>query len=1047
MVKMDAECSMTTSLMRWLAFYASDAQEECVSIVLRVLKLAFPHASDEQAAVGGWRAVLAVLERFYDSNLAVNIKRLERSNAELNDTLRAVLELVLGAVVRCETKETFVKDILTMEDGVQADLMAIIEKVMAQGPAILKVEADDEKKQEKEAPGLGSPLYLSRNAALESLQRENKVLKEESIYLATELERTVKTLQTVEGEKEKLAEVVQELKDHVDTDAMRMERAMHAQYDERIRNLQLELDLAKTELSDKASLAQKVSTLSDEVDLLRPLADKMKKVGTTMAKYQAKIDALSGAKDTLKRLEGTNAELVERNLKLESELAKAAALQRKLNEAKEANTAVEFRVSELETLLGRERVKLATTCSELVVVQSALHESKTLNTQLQESFHHQSTSDASVSSAAMASGISEFNPELMQKLSRLEFENGELKKQVDSDTKARIDKLLDEINDLTRLKKSFEKKYFDTQQDLQSTQSELKQTAQHFESAVAELHTKSREFNERKECLEEDVVAHALELRTVIAARDHLAAELADSKKRENGLNRDVLDLYQDLSASKEARHLLEFQNEQLELKCECLSNVRDDLGSKLARQIEYTAMQAEDAIAERLRFAHQEEDKQAQTCLKYEECIALNAAEIDQVTTTLQQAERRHFEDRRRLEASNLSTTKELEQYRNKYSVSNADWSKQEKELHKRITVLESMHTQSDQHEQELKATIKSQLHSNARLVEKNRALKADAVEKREVIAKLELAKTRLESRAALLEKERNYFSAQEERKRDVEDAVAAYSSQLSTQVTALASELSKVSKDNVDLRSKQVGCRCSVASPPRGAEAKSYYLTQIQQLDQDKHLANQKRRELLLVNAKLIHEQKQLHLKNLTLSSRVCDLEESVNHWRLRDERRMKQEGHPILDLDNEVFACTTLERDLESTTNHDTGDELPTQQDIRENEPQMVRVGKRDGSLSAVSSVEDMTILERSTATSVRRKRKLESENGTPESVHPTSAKPVAYSDFTEAEAFFSQRPPPSSKSASEPRSKRRLSHFITHNHKNNKQPDKPSECTQQ
>eukprot|EP00644_Phytophthora_capsici_P012076 jgi/Phyca11/15288/fgenesh1_pg.PHYCAscaffold_12_\ len=299
-----------TSLMRWLAFYASDTQEECISLLLEV---------------------------FYDSSLAVNVEKLERSKTELNDTLRAVLELVLGAVVQCETKEKFVKDILTMEDGVQADLMAIIEKVMTQGPAILCV---DEGKQ-KEAPGLGSPLYLSRNAALESLQRENKVLKEENIYLATELEQTMKMLQDVEGDKKKLEETVQELKERADTDSLRMERALHAQYDERMRNLQRELDLAKIELDEKAVLTQKVSALSDEVDLLRPLADKMKKVDTTMAKYKAKIDALSGAKDSLKRVEITNAELVERNLTLESELAKAAAFQRKLNEAKEANTAMD----------------------------------------------------------------------------------------------------------------------------------------------------------------------------------------------------------------------------------------------------------------------------------------------------------------------------------------------------------------------------------------------------------------------------------------------------------------------------------------------------------------------------------------------------------------------------------------------------------------------------------------------------------------------------------------------------------------------------------
>ncbi|KAF4317805.1 hypothetical protein BBO99_00005327 [Phytophthora kernoviae] len=66
----------------------------------------------------------------------------------------------------------------------------------------------------------------------------------------------------------------------------------------------------------------------------------MAKVNLTVAKYKAKIDELSGAKDSLRRVENTNSELVEKNLALETELIKAASWQRKLKQAKEANTVV-----------------------------------------------------------------------------------------------------------------------------------------------------------------------------------------------------------------------------------------------------------------------------------------------------------------------------------------------------------------------------------------------------------------------------------------------------------------------------------------------------------------------------------------------------------------------------------------------------------------------------------------------------------------------------------------------------------------------------------
>ncbi|OWZ12691.1 hypothetical protein PHMEG_00014104 [Phytophthora megakarya] len=304
--------------------------------LLRLLALAFPAENEDLKTIDGWSGVLTTLEGFYEAELTVDELELERPITELSDTLKAVLELVLGAVVQCETKEKFVKDILTMEDAVQTDLMRIIEKVMAKGAAILseRVQVDVVKNGENESPGLGSPLYLSRNAALERLKRENGVLKEENIHLARELEKMTTKYCEVETENMKLVEMMKQLKEQVESDVLRKERAMHSQYDERIQSLQL----AKADLKDKGGLAAQVPQLRDELDLLRPLAEKMKKTDSTVAKYKAKIDELSGAKDRLRVTERANAELLEKNLVLENNLAKGASCQRKLNEVKAANT-------------------------------------------------------------------------------------------------------------------------------------------------------------------------------------------------------------------------------------------------------------------------------------------------------------------------------------------------------------------------------------------------------------------------------------------------------------------------------------------------------------------------------------------------------------------------------------------------------------------------------------------------------------------------------------------------------------------------------------
>ncbi|GMF13202.1 unnamed protein product [Phytophthora lilii] len=71
----------------------------------------------------------------------------------------------------------------------------------------------------------------------------------------------------------------------------------------------------------------------------------------------------------------------------------------------------------------------------------------------------------------------------MEKLTRLDFENSELKKPINSETAERIDSLLDEIGDLSRLKKSFETKYFETHEALESTQVELRRMTESLLSA------------------------------------------------------------------------------------------------------------------------------------------------------------------------------------------------------------------------------------------------------------------------------------------------------------------------------------------------------------------------------------------------------------------------------------------------------------------------------------------------------------------------------------------------------------------------------------
>lgn len=111
-----------------------------------------------------------------------------------------VLGLVLGALVQSEEKAVFVKDIMAMDASIQVDLMAAIEKVIAEG-----VDADFSNSSQRtgslpdsqsdhnviprvqDPPAFGSPLGFSGKADLERARREIKLLKEESVRTAPQL--------------------------------------------------------------------------------------------------------------------------------------------------------------------------------------------------------------------------------------------------------------------------------------------------------------------------------------------------------------------------------------------------------------------------------------------------------------------------------------------------------------------------------------------------------------------------------------------------------------------------------------------------------------------------------------------------------------------------------------------------------------------------------------------------------------------------------------------------------------------------------------------
>ncbi|RLN86465.1 hypothetical protein BBJ28_00004706 [Nothophytophthora sp. Chile5] len=1105
------------SVMQWLALYADHQQERRSATLRRLLQQAFPVAEANYASMGDWEAVLRTLEGFYETALSVDAARMalvaDDAVAEKDKALRGVLELSLAAVVQSEEKATFVRDILAMADSAQADLMASIEKVMTQGVAVLAgcgysghdadasleaseaesevLEYQESQQQDPKSPSTNqvanahSPLYLSRNAELERVKRENGVLKDEAvsarwIHMALELEDARAKLRRRESESGSLVETIQQLKVQLDTDVQRKERSLRALYDDRIRALQREFDVAKTELHDKTEVASKVPALRDEVDLLRPLADKMAKMETTLAKYKAKIDDLLGAKGSLR----------------------------------------EFRVCELETQLARQENDVTVVGHDLEASQNALQEAKALNVQLQATIDHQLSAAATTGGdnssfvPAMTGGISEFNPELMQKVVRLEYENSELRKQVKGETSERIEGLLDEIEDLARLKKSFERKYFDTEQLLQATREELKQSRQQVEDggvAFASVKGDLRRMTERRDELRTALDDANVHLKNTIGEFEASMRDLTLTLRNREGELTDLRSGFESLTREKERLmeqcEGLSMMREDLEAELSALCNAETraklDLGARLSRQMELTMMQSEDANAEWLRLENRRERELQEACQQHEdklaavisrmtEVVGTKSAEIEQLKVALQEERQQHVDaieelktqrdaERSELEAATVEATKELERYRELHTVPNADWSSKEKDfiqqldesarlmsekeaksareseaLNTQIKELEEssvvMRELYEQQEDALKATVRSQLESNQRLVETNQALKVDVARKRSALAELENTTTQLESKVMSLEKVRAHFSTQEERKRDFKDETSSFSSQVHTQLGLVVAELEKVLEENKKLQQNLAGCSCDCRNGPSDQPpmAKDGHLSGIRQLEQDKIGEEQKRRELLLVNAKFIQEQKQLQVKNASLATEMQQLNDSIYGWLLRDERRKKDD--PKLQLrprrvekdQGAVTQAKEARRSLERPVKGLEARLKPLEATQGGHELQTVADQEN------IAPANDTSRSRATTSLVATRKRKLDA-CVTRESSKPTA---IVESEFMDAKEFFAAKSPvPRGPSSGGPASsKRRLSLFISsgrtsERQQRSEQTEKPAEGQEQ
>lgn len=673
----------------------------------------------------------------------------------------------------------------------------------------------------------------------------------------------------------------------------------------------------------------------------------------------------------------------------------------------------DFCVAELKTRISRQTSEVERLRTDLETANISLQEAQALNDQLQESAkRHEAISNPTDYSHTAASGIGDLNPELAQKLARLTHENRELRKQLDDETTERVSALVDEIEDVQRLKFSFESKYFDIKQQLEANADELAHARRNIcdkDESLEIKETDNMELLATCDTLRLALKEANVQVNQLLTKVNILENEVEERKGREQILNAHVTHL-----ESKTHRHqstIIDLQNNLNTMREHCWMLQEDIFGysAERANAVDERS-QLRRQIAE-LQCMHNETrtqlDQMFQRCQKLDNQVAKQAVTIENCTLMLEnerelntinskttkeilrQTNERHIEELRRsnqeherikLESKEEHQTKimdcenrirelenmqiaciarmtdtidmksstieklktelqqnivqhaneleilrtghgqqqqnfanemqavriELANYIDMHSVSDADWAAKEQSMQElaetQIQQLQtsnnSMRLAFEQQKEEFLQQIETQLNENSLIKKEKRALKIELANAHASITQLENSVTRLESKAVLLEKERAHFSNEGEKKRDVEDEQSTLSARLNVQTALLVAEFDKLHQEHKTLQQERRNCQCDCLKSMQRSSLKDakkdgqqLFSSQIRQLEYAKQQEEAKRRELMLLNTKLLQEQKQMHIKNNALSNETQQLKDKINSSLLRDERRKKE------------------------------------------------------------------------------------------------------------------------------------------------------------
>lgn len=271
-----------------------------------------------------------VLELIVDDHLKPEVMKI----AEMNDVveLEKLLKLVLGLAVNCSEKQSYITQIMDMEENVQQNIMKAlqeIENIGGSSSARNSLNQNDFKDDREQ---------LAQKCHEKEIQI--KIMTEEKNSMLHEIQKLQMALDRYENppvigdDAASLGNPIQgsvrynELRKQVDNLRNDLLLSETVKEDLKMKSNQQEKEiavlLAKVDGLTKAS--SELSQIKDEVDILREASEKSKFYESQLEKAQKRLEDYNDLKRQLKQYEDRSAEYLKQNIQYEDEAKKYSGL-------------------------------------------------------------------------------------------------------------------------------------------------------------------------------------------------------------------------------------------------------------------------------------------------------------------------------------------------------------------------------------------------------------------------------------------------------------------------------------------------------------------------------------------------------------------------------------------------------------------------------------------------------------------------------------------------------------------------------------------------